>query len=205
MAISNDKKLKNTNKNSDLDSKEIPKEVDISNHESLDGVHSGVDEHSNNETIHTSDGISNNNGVFFLDVAVLNELSKASQMAMSNISFIAKKINDTHMKKELVAIYSQYSNILLQINQHFEKFGEIPDGVSKHAAFASECALKANLQFDKSPSHIAEIMIQGLQMGIIKSYKLINSNYDIEESTCDLLNTFLDFQKENIKKLNAYL
>lgn len=42
-------------------------------------------------------------------------------------------------------------------------------------------------------------------MGIIKSYKLINSNYDIEESTCDLLNTFLDFQKENIKKLNAYL
>lgn len=112
MAISNDKNLKNINKNSDLDSKEIPKEVNISNHESLDGVHSGVDEHSNNETIHTSDGISNNNGVFFLDVAVLNELSKASQMAMSNISFIAKKINDTHMKKRI-------SSNIFSIFKHF--------------------------------------------------------------------------------------
>lgn len=205
MSISNDKKLKNITKDSDMDTKKTSKEVDISNNANNNGVYTSINEHSDNKTIHSSTGTSDSSNIFFLDVAVLNELSKASQMAMSNISFIAKKISSKQMKKDLVAIYSQYSNILLQINQHFEKYGEIPDGISKHSEIASQCAIRTNLQFNKSDSHIAEMMIQGLQMGIIKAYKIINSNYDIEESTQKLLSTFLDFQKENIKKLNAYL
>lgn len=205
MSISNDKKLKNITKDSDMDTKKTSKEVDISNNANNNGVYTSINEHSDNKTIHSSTGTSDSSNIFFLDVAVLNELSKASQMAMSNISFIAKKISSKQMKKDLVAIYSQYSNILLQINQHFEKYGEIPDSISKHSEIASQCAIRTNLQFNKSDSHIAEMMIQGLQMGIIKAYKIINSNYDIEESTQKLLSTFLDFQKENIKKLNAYL
>lgn len=205
MSISNDKKLKNITKDSDMDTKKTSKEVDISNNANNNGVYTSINEHSDNKTIHSSTGTSDSSNIFFLDVAVLNELSKASQMAMSNISFIAKKISSKQMKKDLVAIYSQYSNILLQINQHFEKYGEITDGISKHSEIASQCAIRTNLQFNKSDSHIAEMMIQGLQMGIIKAYKIINSNYDIEESTQKLLSTFLDFQKENIKKLNAYL
>lgn len=205
MSISNDKKLKNITKDIDMDTKKTSKEVDISNNANNNGVYTSINEHSDNKTIHSSTGTSDSSNIFFLDVAVLNELSKASQMAMSNISFIAKKISSKQMKKDLVAIYSQYSNILLQINQHFEKYGEIPDCISKHSEIASQCAIRTNLQFNKSDSHIAEMMIQGLQMGIIKAYKIINSNYDIEESTQKLLSTFLDFQKENIKKLNAYL
>lgn len=197
--------VKNIIENSIMDSKKNEEKNDISNNISNNGISTSGSKHSDTETNSTSNRTSNNSSIFFLDIAVLNEISKASQMAMSNISFISKKITNTQMKKDLVAIYSQYSNILLQINQHFEKFGEIPESIPQYVEFSSQCALKANLQFNKSNSHIAEIMIQGLQMGIIKCYKMINSNYDIEDSTKKLLSTFLDFQKENIKKLNAYL
>lgn len=199
------KDVKNIIENSIMDSKKNEEENDISNNISNNGISTSGSKHSDTETNSTYNRTSNNSSIFFLDIAVLNEISKASQMAMSNISFISKKITNTQMKKDLVAIYSQYSNILLQINQHFEKFGEIPESIPQYTEFSSQCALKANLQFNKSNSHIAEIMIQGLQMGIIKCYKMINSNYDIEDSTKKLLSTFLDFQKENIKKLNAYL
>lgn len=199
------KDVKTIIENSLMDSKKNEEKDDFSNNIFNNGISTSDSKHSNSKTNSSSTGTSNSSSVFFLDIAVLNEISKASQMAMSNISFISKKITNTQMKKDLVAIYSQYSNILLQINQHFEKFGEIPESIPQYAEFSSQCALKANLQFNKSNSHIAEIMIQGLQMGIIKCYKMINSNYDIEDSTKKLLSTFLDFQKENIKKLNAYL
>lgn len=199
------KDVKTIIENSLMDSKKNEEKDDFSNNIFNNGISTSDSKHSDSKTNSSSTGTSNSSSVFFLDIAVLNEISKASQMAMSNISFISKKITNTQMKKDLVAIYSQYSNILLQINQHFEKFGEIPESIPQYAEFSSQCALKANLQFNKSNSHIAEIMIQGLQMGIIKCYKMINSNYDIEDSTKKLLSTFLDFQKENIKKLNAYL
>lgn len=197
--------VKNIIEDSIMDSKENEEKNDISNNISNNGILASTFKHSTSTTNSSSDGASNSSSIFFIDIAVLNEISKASQMAMNNISFISKRITNTQMKKDLVAIYSQYSNILLQINQHFEKFGEIPESIPKYAELSSLCALKANLQFNKTNSHIAEIIIQGLQMGIIKCYKIINNNYDIEDSTKKLLSTFLDFQKENIKKLNAYL
>ena len=65
-----------------------------------------------------------------LDIAVLNEINKACQLSMNNISYLANMVNDKEMRKQLVAAYSQYSNIVLQVNQRFEKYGEVPDEAS---------------------------------------------------------------------------
>lgn len=102
-------------------------------------------------------------------------------------------------------MYSQYSNILLQVNQHFEKYGEVPDDISLSSKVMSCCAIKKNLAVDKSNSHIAEMMIQGTLMGVIQCQKILNGNIDIDKSTLNLLKTFNKFQRENIDKLNAYL
>lgn len=140
-----------------------------------------------------------------LDLAVLNEISVACQTAMNNISYLVKSICNSNMKKELVAMYSQYSNILFQVNQHFEKYGEVPDCVSVGCKVMGFCGIKMNTFKNKSSSHVAEIMIQGTLMGVIKCQKILNCQLNIDESTTNLLKDFNKFQRDNIDKLNAYL
>lgn len=140
-----------------------------------------------------------------LDIAVLNELSKMCQTAMNNISYLVKSICNSNMKKELVSMYSQYSNILFQVNQHFEKYGEVPDCVSIGCKVMGFCGIKMNTLKNKSSSHVADIMIQGTLLGVIKCQKILNCKLNIDESTTTLLKDFNKFQRDNIDKLNAYL
>lgn len=141
------------------------------------------------------------------DVEILDELSKSCQLAMSNISFLSAKAIQKNIKKELVSIYSGYTDILSQINKNFESLGEIPSNVSPSLKMFGLCSINLNTKIDKSSSHIAEIMIQGLNMGIIKCQKLLNSSNStiIKEQTLNLVQQFLNFQEQSIQKLKAFL
>lgn len=189
----------------DTGSKVSQEENDISDNISSSGKSSNGNESKNSSSNNTNSRTSNNTNNFILDIAVLNEISKACQIAMNNISFLSTRVCDKEMKKELVAIYSQYAHILLQVDQHFEKYGEIPANVPNSIKIMGLTGINVNTKFDRSNSHIAEIMIQGENMGIIKCQKILNMNYDIQESTTKLLKTFKDFQKENITTLSEYL
>ncbi len=200
-----DKNLKNSSKDSSLDTKVHEEKIPSSDNNS----DTAVLQHDAKSTDSKTDDESNNSGSNFdnfgLDLAVLNEVSKTAQMGMSTISFLTNRITDFAMKKELVAMYSQYSNILLQVNQHFEKYGEVPEDTSTRTRLMSFYGIKANLAKDKSNSHIAEMMIEGTMMGIIKCQKILNCNLDVDKSTIQLIKDFNEFQRENIKKLNAFL
>lgn len=203
--VDKNKLLKNSSEISNLDSKVDKKKGNIFD----DFVDSGKSSDSNEcSSVSQSDGSSSssyNTNNFSIDVAVLNELSKICQLAMSNISFLCNRISSKNMKKELVSIYSQYSNVVSQVNQHFEKYGEVPDCIPLTYKMMGICGVRMNIMKNKSNSHIADIMIQGTLMGIIKCQKILNSNFDIQKSTKELLKDFNKFQRENIDKLNAYL
>ena len=203
--LDKDKLLKNVNKSSSVDAKVNEKQSDNASNNADSGKHSNNNEPTNVSSANDTSSSSNNSNNFSIDLALLNELSKVCQLAMSNISFLCSRISDLNMKKELVSIYSQYSNILSQINQHFKKYGEVPDCIPMHYKVMGLCGVKMNTMKDKSNSHVADIMIQGTLMGIIKCQKILNSDFDIEKSTKQLLKDFNKFQRENMDKLNAYL
>ena len=160
---------------------------------------------SNDSSI--NDSFVDNSSEETADVEILDELSKSCQLAMSNISFLSTKAIQKNIKKELVSIYSGYTDILSQINKNFESLGEIPSNVSPSLKMFGLCSINLNTKIDKSSSHIAEIMIQGLNMGIIKCQKLLNSSNStiIKEQTLNLVQQFLNFQEQSIQKLKAFL
>ena len=56
-----------------------------------------------------------------------------------------------------------------------------------------------------SNSKLAEILIQGNDMGIIKGKKLLNSPMPKDSSTQNLIKDFITLQQENIEGLKKYL
>lgn len=203
--------LKNSSENKSMDSKESNDENNLRNDDNNNASNSNGDEYSGSQSTNESDNISSNTNNFgnnidhSLDIAVLNEISKACQLSMNNISYLANMVNDKEMRKELVVAYSQYSNIVLQINQRFESYGEVPDEASIKLKLIGMSSIRAETCRDKSNSHIAEIMIQGTVMGVIKSQKIINAKLEIDQETTDLLNTFNNFQIQNMQKFYKFL
>ena len=185
----------------------------VSNLDSSSGNNSSVSSYSSTTASASSndssinDSFVDNSSEETADVEILDELSKSSQLAMSNISFLSTKAIQKNIKKELVSIYSGYTDILSQINKNFESLGEIPSNVSPSLKMFGLCSINLNTKIDKSSSHIAEIMIQGLNMGIIKCQKLLNSSNStiIKEQTLNLVQQFLNFQEQSIQKLKAFL
>ena len=199
------KSLKNNSENVSVDAEVHEKESNISSNVSDSRKHESDAESTDSEVVFDPDYSTFDSCGFGLDLAVLNEASKIAQMGMSSISYLTTKLSDKDMKKMLVAMYSQYSNILSQINQHFEKYGEIPEDSPLCSKMMTFYGIKMNLMRDKTTSHIAEMMIQGTLMGVIEVQKILNCDLDIDESTTKLLKEFNKFQRENIDKLNAYL
>ena len=185
----------------------------VSNLDSSSGNNSSVSSYSSTTASASSndssinDSFVDNSSEETADVEILDELSKSCQLAMSNISFLSTKAIQKNIKKELVSIYSGYTDILSQINKNFESLGEIPSNVSPSLKMFGLCSINLNTKIDKSSSHIAEIMIQGLNMGIIKCQKLLNSSNStiIREQTLNLVQQFLNFQEQSIQKLKAFL
>ena len=200
-----DKNLKNENKDSNMDAQPLQEQSHKANTSNSDSKLKFNDEHTNSQSTDDTYNSTSDSNTFQLDLAVLNELSKIAKMGMDSISYLAPKVSDKEMRKVLVAMYSQYGNTQSQINQHFEKYGEIPESTPLKDKMMSFAGVQFNTLKDRSNSHIAEIMIQGTLMGVIECQKILNCSLDIQKSTTELIKDFNKFQRDNIDKLNAFL
>ena len=140
-----------------------------------------------------------------INLTILNEISKAAKMGMESISFVIQKVGDENMKENLSTQYSEYGKISDRVNTEFEKYGEVPDESPFGTKMMSYIGTELNTIKDKSNSHIAEIMIQGGNMGIRECQKLLNHNPQADEPVKNILNDFVTMQKNNIEKMKVFL
>ena len=139
-----------------------------------------------------------------VNLTILNEINKAAKMGMDSISFVLKKVGDKNMKENLTFQYSEYGKIVDRVNTEFDKYGEIPDEAPVSDKMMAWMGTQMNTMTDKSNSKIAELMIQGGDMGIIKCQKLFNHNPKAYEPVKNILNDFVTLQKNDIEQMKKF-
>ena len=140
-----------------------------------------------------------------INLTILNEINKAAKMGMDSISYVIKKADDENMKKNLTFQYSEYGKIVDRVNTEFDKYGEIPDETPVTDKMMAWFGTQMNTLTDQSNSKIAELMIQGGDMGIIKCQKLLNHNPKADEEVKHILNDFVTLQKNDIEQMKKFL
>jgi hypothetical protein len=134
---------------------------------------------------------------------VLKEVCNGAKMGMESTYAVKGKLKiNNSLKQELSQQYNDYKKIYNKVIS-LEPNLKIENAKGKTM---SSIGIELNTFTNKSDSKIAEIMIQGTDMGIIKGRKLLNNfSNNIPTETKDLLNTFVNMQEQNITKLKAYL
>jgi len=64
--------------------------------------------------------------------------------------------------------------------------------------------IEMKTMMDDSTSKIAELLLQGTNMGIIEGRKLLNHK-DVDESVHSLIQEYVDMQEDAVEKLKTFL
>ena len=136
---------------------------------------------------------------------ILNQVNQAIKMGMDSISNVSEKVQDSRLKDELLFQYDKYNEILNEVNDELSNYDNFPKDLNPMQKAMGWMGVEMNTLTDKSNSKIAELMIQGTNMGIIEGVKLLNHNPDTEQHIKDILNKFIDFQQNNVEQLKKYL
>ena len=136
---------------------------------------------------------------------LLQETYKNTNMGIDSIEQLMPKVNDGELLKELNTCkndYSEFKNILLtELNGR----GIPPKETSFAAKIPAYASINMNMMMDNSDSHAAEMMIQGLTMGIVNTTKALNDNKNADPISIGLANKLVQMQQKHIETLKAYL
>lgn len=140
------------------------------------------------------------------EINVLDELSKGCCMGMDAIYFIMDKVEDDSLKEELTKQYSKYQKIHNGICKLYPEYNreDDPKETSMMNKAMTWYGIEMKTLMDNSTSKIAELLLQGTNMGIIEGRKLLNHK-DTDKEIESLVQAYVDMQEEAVEKLKTFL
>ena len=92
-----------------------------------------------------------------------------------------------------------------EVNDELTNYDDFPKELNPMQKAMGWMGVEMNTIADKSNSKIAELMIQGTNMGIIEGVKLLNQNPEADDEVKNVLNEFIKFQENTVEQLKKYL
>ena len=99
--------------------------------------------------------------------------------------------------------YDEYNKILNEVNDELTDYDDFPKELNPMQKAMGWMGVEMNTLTDKSNSKIAELMIQGTNMGIIEGRKLLNHK-EIDPNVTRIAKEYATMQEEAIEKLKNF-
>lgn len=140
------------------------------------------------------------------EINVLDELSKGACMGRDAINFIIDKVKDDALLVELKRQYEKYKDISNRIEEIYPKYNDDrePHKTGTMNKVMTWYGIEMKTIMDDSTSKIAELLLQGTNMGVIEGRRLLNHKKTNEEIN-KLVEEYVDMQEEAIDKLKDFL
>ncbi len=136
---------------------------------------------------------------------VLDELSKGTFMGMDALDFVLDKVDDKIFREVLEKQYEDYKEIAEKIEEIYPDYSsKEPHETSKANKLMTWYTVQMKTLTDNSTSKLAELLLQGTNMGIIEGRKLLN-NKKADKKIILLVEEYIDRQEKAVEKLNKFL
>lgn len=138
------------------------------------------------------------------EINVLDELNKGACMGKDAINFVLDKVEDDNLKQVLNEQYEKY-NITKRISELYPEYSNNePHETNALNKALTWYGIEMKTITDKSSSKIAEILLQGTNMGIIEGKKLLNHKHTDPEVN-KLMDEYVSMQEDAVEKLKKFL
>ena len=139
------------------------------------------------------------------NINALDEINKGTCMGMDAISFVLDKVEDKKLKKVLEEQYNDYHMIEEKIQKIYSKYDDgKPHETNAVTKAMTWSGIEMKTMMDNSNSKIAELLIQGVNMGIIEGRKILNQK-KINKEVRNIIDEYVKMQENNLEILKQYL
>ena len=140
------------------------------------------------------------------NINTLDELNKGACMGMDAIHFILDKVENEEFKESMEIQYNKYKDIYRRINKVYSKYNseDTPHETNLMNKAMTWYGIEMKTLTDHSDSKIAELLLQGTNMGIIEGRKLLN-NKEVDNEINSLIEEYVTMQEDSVENLKKYL
>lgn len=139
------------------------------------------------------------------DINALDELHKGACMGKDAIDFVLDKVEDKELIKELKKEYKDYQEIENKIDKIYSKYDDgNPHSTSAMNKAMTWSGIEMKTMMDKSTSKIAELLLQGVNMGIIEGRKILNKK-ELDKEVHDITSEYVTMQEKSVENLKKFL
>ena len=139
------------------------------------------------------------------DINALDEIHKGSCMGVDAINYIMDKVEDESLKEELNNELNEYKDIAKEIEKVYPKYD---DGTPHETGVMNKAMTWYHLEMetmsDHSNSNLAELLLKGVNMGVIEGRKILN-NKELNNEVKDIVSKYVEMQEKNVENLKEYL
>ena len=139
------------------------------------------------------------------NINALDEIHKGACMGKDAIHFIIEKVEDNNFKEYLNQQYDNYQKTASIVEEIYPKYNEgEPHKTSTMNKVMTWYGIEMKTFTDKSDSKIAELLLQGTNMGIIEGRKILNKK-KINEEVSNIVSKYVANQEESVEFFKGYL
>lgn len=143
----------------------------------------------------------------YANLELLNYIYQNAQMGIESLKELIEISEDTNFKKVMEKQLQYYKDAFEEAGYLIGEVHEIPKGIGVMQNISTSTMIKAKTLTNKTPSHIAEMLIQGTTMGIIELRKHLNhyTENEVDKRSLELARKLMDNEEQHIEELKKYL
>lgn len=139
------------------------------------------------------------------DINALDEIHKGAYMGMDAVNFVLDKVQSEELAEVLHKQHNQYKDIARRIEDIYPNYDEgEPHKTSAMNKAMTWYGIEMKTLTDKSDSKIAELLLNGVNMGIIEGRKILNKK-NLNKEVDEIVSTYVSMQEDTVEVLKEYL
>jgi len=139
------------------------------------------------------------------DINALDEIHKGACMGVDAIHFIIDKVEDDSLKNILDKQYNSYKDITKRIEDIYPRYNDDkPHETTAMNKIMTFYGIEMKTFNDQSSSKLAELLIQGTNMGIIEGRRILNRK-KIDKEVEEIVLKYVEMQEKYLDDLKCYL
>ena len=139
------------------------------------------------------------------NINALDEIHKGACMGVDAISKVLEKVFDPKLKNILENQEKSYQKIKKEIEDIYPKYNDDkPHETNFFNKTMTFSAIEMKTLKDNSSSKLAELLIQGTNMGIIEGRKILNHK-NIDQEVNKIIKKYVSMQENYLENLKTFL
>ncbi len=139
------------------------------------------------------------------DQELLCEIKRNLDMCAESTTMVIKKVDDKDLMTLMTEVIMKVTELSKRTTDIMHQNGIKPEEFSKMKQLSADIGIMVNTLFDSSDSHIAEMMVRGLEMGVVSLREFTAKQTPLNSEVAQLCIDVADMESTYAHKIGQFV